>query len=54
MEDILEIENGVLIRCIKRSATSVTIPDCVTEIGERAFKWCESLEYIEFGGIVAQ
>ena len=33
---------------------SVTIPDCVTEIGERAFKWCESLEYIEFGGIVAQ
>ena len=37
MSDILQIENGVLISCTDKGATSVTIPDGVTKIGNYAF-----------------
>ncbi|WP_406032157.1 leucine-rich repeat domain-containing protein, partial [Treponema saccharophilum] len=46
MSDILQIENGVLISCTDKSATSVTIPDGVTQIGENAFKDCTSLSSV--------
>ena len=37
MADILDIEEGVLNRCTDKCARSVTIPDGVTEIGEKVF-----------------
>ena len=46
MSDILQIENGVLISCTDKGATSVTIPDGVTQIGEKAFKDCTSLSSV--------
>ena len=51
---LLLVENGVLAKCLDESATSVTIPEGVTEIGEDAFDGCESLESVEFGGTMAQ
>ena len=40
---VVFVENGVLVACLDKSATSVTIPECVTEIGQEAFSDCSSL-----------
>ena len=39
----LTIENGVLTKCAQDVSGEVTIPDGVTEIGEKAFAYCTSL-----------
>ena len=44
---VLLIENGSLKQCTDKSATSVTIPDGVTEIADHAFSGCESLKSLE-------
>ena len=44
---VLLIENGSLKQCTDKSATSVTIPDGVTEIALNAFSGCESLKSLE-------
>ncbi|MBR1614888.1 MAG: leucine-rich repeat domain-containing protein [Treponema sp.] len=44
---VLLIENGSLKQCTDKSATSVTIPDGVTEIAHNAFSGCESLKSLE-------
>ena len=46
MADILVIEDGVLEECTDKSATSVKIPDGVTEIGVYAFSGCTSLSSV--------
>ena len=40
---VVHVENGVALECLDRNATSVTIPEGVTEIGKQAFWFCESL-----------
>ena len=44
---VLLIENGSLKQCTDKSATSVTIPDGVTEIADHAFSGCKSLKSLE-------
>ena len=44
---VLLIENGSLKQCTDKSATSVTIPDGVTEIAHNAFSGCDSLKSLE-------
>ena len=44
---VLLIENGSLKQCTDKSATSVTIPDGVTEIGGYAFNDCKLLKSLE-------
>jgi len=44
---VLLIENGSLKQCTDKSATSVTIPDGVTEIANNAFSGCDSLKSLE-------
>jgi formylglycine-generating enzyme required for sulfatase activity len=46
MEDIFEIEDGVLERCTDEEVESVTVPDGVTEIGGCAFDGCYSLSSV--------
>ena len=41
--EILKIIDGVLVECLNKRLTSVTIPYGVTSIGNRAFRDCESL-----------
>ena len=43
------VENGVLMKCFDNSATSVTIPEGVTEIGYEAFAYCDSLTSVVIG-----
>ena len=38
--------SGILVR-------SVTLPDTVTKIGAFLFSWCEELEYVDLGGVIA-
>ena len=42
MEDF-KIVNGVLVGCLNKKLTSITIPDGVTEIGGFAFRFCTEL-----------
>ena len=44
---VMLVENGSLKQCTDKSATSVTIPDGVTEIAHNAFSGCESLKSLE-------
>ncbi|EIC03172.1 leucine-rich repeat domain-containing protein, partial [Treponema saccharophilum] len=43
---VVHVENGVALECLDRNATSVTIPEGVTEIGKQAFWFCESLSSV--------
>lgn len=42
----LEIVNGVLVECLNKKLTSITIPDGVTKIGYSAFCFCTELTSI--------
>ena len=44
--EILKIIDGVLVECLNKWLTSVTIPYGVTSIGNRAFRDCESLKSV--------
>lgn len=46
IENSIKIEDGVLKKCTDKGAVSVEIPEGVTEIGEKAFRACESLESV--------
>ena len=54
MADILKIEDGVLEECTDKNATSVVIPSGVTEICKDAFRECETLSDVKFGGTIAE
>ena len=44
---VMLVEKGSLKQCTDKSATSVTIPDGVTEIAHNAFSGCDSLKSLE-------
>jgi len=51
---VVLVKKGVAVECLDRNATSVTIPENVTEIGENAFKGCKSLASVEIpSGVTA-
>ena len=51
---VVHVENGVAVKCLEKNATSVTIPEGVTEIGAEAFINCESLELVEIPSSVTK
>ena len=42
----LKIIDGILVECLNKELTSVTIPDGVTSIGHRAFRDCKGLKSV--------
>ena len=46
---VVLVEDGVAVLCLDESATSITIPEGVTEIGYEAFAYCDSLTSVVIG-----